>query len=63
MKEVLDSRRIKVINNQTSDMHDDVASINESLVDRERDEALDHIDQLRTRLNIIRDQIVNGDII
>lgn len=63
IKEPVDSRRIRVINTQTSELHDDVASLNESLVDKDRDESLDMIDSIRTRLNILKDQIVNGDII
>lgn len=63
MKEPLDSRRITVINVQTEDIHDEVASLNESLVDKERQEALELIDNIRTKLNILKDQIVNGDII
>ena len=62
-KESIDSRRIKVINSQTYDLHDDVASLNESLVDRERTESVDLIDSIRTKLNILKDQIVNGDIV
>lgn len=63
VKEAVDSRRIKVINSQTSDLHEDVASLNESLVDREREESIELIDSIRTKLNILKDQIVNGDIL
>lgn len=63
VKEPVDSRRIKVINSQTYDLHDDVSSLNESLVDRERDGSIELIDNIRIKLNILKDQIINGDII
>lgn len=63
LREPLDSRRIRVINTQTSELHDDVASLNESLVDKSREESVILIDSIRTRLNILKDQIINGDII
>jgi len=63
IKEPLNSRRIKVINTQTSELHDDVANLNETLVDKDKEESVELIDSIRTRLNILKDQIVNGDII
>ena len=63
VKEPLNSRRIVVINTQTSDLHDDVANLNETLVDRSKEESVQLIDSIRTRLNLLKDQIVNGDII
>lgn len=63
MRELITSRRIQVINLQTSDIHDDVANLNEALVDKDRTESLEHIESIRTRLNILKEQITNGDII
>ncbi len=63
MKEPLTSRRLTVINLQTGDVHEDIASLNEALVDREMVESLELIDSIRTKLNLLKDQIVNGDII
>lgn len=63
IKELLNSRRIKVINTQTSELHDDVANLNETLVDKDKEESVALIDSIRTRLNLLKDQIVNGDII
>ena len=63
VKEPLNSRRIKVINTQTYELHDDVANLNEALVDKDKEESVDLIDSIRTRLNLLKDQIVNGDII
>jgi hypothetical protein len=63
IKEPLNSRRIKVINTQTYELHDDVANLNESLVDKDKEESVALIDSIRTRLNLLKDQIVNGDII
>lgn len=63
IKEPLNSRRIRVINTQTSELHDDVANLNETLVDRSKEESVELIDSIRTRLNLLKDQIVNGDII
>lgn len=63
MKEPITSRRIQVINSQTSDIHDYVANLNETLVDRERDASIDYIESIRARLNILKEQITNGDII
>ena len=63
MKEPITSRRIQVINIQTSDIHDDVANLNEALVDKEKGEAVDIIESIRTRLNILKEQLTNGDIV
>ena len=63
MKEPITSRRIQVINGQTSDIHDDVANLNEELVDKNRAESIELIESIRTRLNILKEQITNGDII
>ena len=62
-KESIDSRRIRVINSQTSDLHEGVSSLNESLVDRDRDESMELIDSIRIKLSILKQQIVNGDIV
>jgi hypothetical protein len=62
-RELIDSRRIRVINYQTSDIHADISALNEALVDREARESLSLIDSIRSRLNILKDQIVNGDIV
>lgn len=63
MKELITSKRIQVINDQTSDLHDDVANLNESLVDKEAEESLNFIESIRTKLIILKGQIVDGDII
>jgi hypothetical protein len=63
VRESLNSKRLQVINHQTGDIHEDTASLNESLVDRDRDESINLIDSLRIKLNILKDQINNGDII
>jgi hypothetical protein len=62
-KETVNSRRIRIINYQTEDIHMDVSNLNESLVDKDRVECLERIESIRTRLNILKEQIVNGDII
>ena len=62
-KETINSRRIRIINYQTEDIHTDVSSLNESLVDRDRVDCLSLIESIRTRLNILKEQIVHGDII
>jgi len=63
MREELSSKRIQVINFQTGDIHEDTASLNESLVDKDAKESLKLISSLRTKLNLLKDQIINGDII
>lgn len=62
-REPLDSQRLKVINFQTGELHEGVASLNESLVDKDREDCVGLIESIRTKLNILKDQIVNGDII
>ncbi len=63
VKGPLSSRRIKVINTQTYELHDDVANLNESLVDKDKEGSVELIDSIRTRLNLLKGQIINGDII
>jgi len=62
-KETVKSRRIRIINYQTEDIHMDISNLNESLVDKDRVECLELIESIRKRLNILKEQIVNGDII
>lgn len=62
-KESINSRRIRIINYQTTDIHIDVSDLNESLVDKDRVECLEIIDSIRTKLNILKEQIVNGEIV
>lgn len=61
-KESLDSRRIRVINHQTSDIHSEVASLNEALVDREPTESLELIESIKTKLNILKRQVSSGEL-
>lgn len=63
MTEELTSRRLQVINHQIEDIHDDVANLGEEIVDREKEIAVRYIESIRTRLNILKEQITNGDII
>ena len=63
VKEELTSKRIQVINHRTSEIHSLTSDLNESLVDRERAEALNQIDSIRNHLNMLKDEIVNGDIL
>ena len=62
-KESLNSKRIQVINHRTEEIHSLTADLNEELVDRNRTEALNQIDSIRNQLNMLKDEIVNGDII
>lgn len=62
-KESITSKRIQIINHRTSEIHNLVSDLNEHLVDRERAESLQHIDSIRSQLNMLKDEIVNGDII
>tara|TARA_R110000772_G_scaffold50518_3_gene116122 strand:+ start:12632 stop:12826 length:195 start_codon:yes stop_codon:yes gene_type:complete len=62
-EETVNSRRIRIINYQTSDIHTDISNLNESLVDKDRVDCLELIEMIRTRLNILKEQIVNGEII
>lgn len=62
-RESLFSKRIQVINHRTHEMHNLVANLNEHLVDRDMAESLQHIDSIRGQLNMLKDEIVNGDIV
>jgi len=62
-KETISSRRIRIINYQTLDIHNDVSNLNESLVDKDRVECLVLIESIRTKLNLLKEQIVNDEII
>tara|TARA_R110002167_G_scaffold331706_1_gene538413 strand:- start:61195 stop:61386 length:192 start_codon:yes stop_codon:yes gene_type:complete len=63
MIEPLSSKRLQVINDQMSDIYADVDSLSEALVDKEPIEALDLISSIRIKLNILKSQITNGDIV
>jgi len=61
--EPLSSKRIRVINIQIKELHSDVSDLSESLIDREPKEALEYIENLKNKLDLLKDQIVNGSIL
>jgi hypothetical protein len=62
-RESLDSRRLKVINSQIKDIQDDVADLSDSLVDRNRELCIQFIEDVRSKLNMLKEQLVHGDIV
>jgi hypothetical protein len=62
-RESLDSRRLKVINSQIKDIQDDVADLSDSLVDRDRELCIQFIEDVRSKLNMLKEQLVHGDIV
>lgn len=62
-RESLDSRRLKVINSQINDIQDDVADLSDSLVDRDRESCIQFIEDVRSKLNMLKEQLVHGDIV
>jgi len=63
MKEKPNSRRLRVINSQIKDLHNDVANLSEALVDREPEDCIAFIDSIRIKLNILKEQILKSEII
>lgn len=63
MKEPLNSKRLRVINVQIKDIHVEVTSLSDSLIDREHKESLEYIENIKTKLNLLKDQVVNGNIV
>jgi len=62
-REPLDSRRLKVINSQINDIQDDVADLSDSLVDRDKESCIQFIEDVRSKLNMLKEQLVHGDIV
>ncbi len=62
-RESLESRRLKVINHQVNDIQSDVADLSDSLVDRDRESCIQFIEDVRSKLNMLKEQLVHGDII
>lgn len=63
MKEPLNSKRLRVINTQIKDLHLEVINLSDSLIDREHKESLEHIENIKIKLNLLKDQVVNGNIV
>ena len=63
MKEPLNSKRLGVINSQIKDIHLEVTNLSDSLIDREHKESLDYIENIKKKLNLLKDQVVNGNIV
>ena len=63
IRESLDSRRLKIINEQTNDIHSEVANLNESLVERDFADCLKFINSIRGKINLLNKQIKDGSII
>lgn len=61
-REPLTSRRLRVINFSMDEIYDDVGELSESLVDKQSHEALVAIEKLRSKLTLLKEQIINGDI-
>lgn len=47
----------------TSELHDDVANIYESIIDKEDEEAFKMIDELRRKLKALKDNLIKKDSI
>lgn len=63
MKEPLNSKRLRVINSQIKDIHSEVTNLSDSLIDREHKESLEYIENIKSKLNLLKDQVINGNII
>lgn len=63
IRESLDSRRLKVINSQINDIQDEVADLSDALVDREKQLSVQCIEDIRSKLNMLKEQLVNGNIV
>lgn len=63
MKEGLSSKRVKVIDSQTQDLHNEVSALYENLMDGEYKGSLDSVERIRIMINLIKNQIINGHII
>ena len=63
MKEPLNSKRLRVINIQIKDLHLEVTNLSDSLIDREQKESLEYIENIKIKLNLLKDQVVNGNIV
>ncbi len=63
VRESLDSRRLKVINSQINDIQDEVADLSDALVDREKQLSVQCIEDIRSKLNMLKEQLVNGNIV
>ena len=63
MKKSLFGRRVQVISSQTEDMHNEISTLYENLIDGEYRGSLDSVERIRIMLNLIKNQIIEGDII
>ena len=63
VRESLDSRRLKVINSKINDIQDEVADLSDALVDREKQLSVQCIEDIRSKLNMLKEQLVNGNIV
>lgn len=63
MKEPLNSKRLRVINSQIKDIHLEVTNLSDSLIDREHKESLEYIENIKSKLNLLKDQVVKGNIV
>jgi hypothetical protein len=63
MKEPLTSMRLKVINSQIRGLNTEITSLSDSLVDKEFKESLEYIENIKLKLKLLKDQVINGNII
>lgn len=63
MKEELSSPRVLDVSFKTTELHIEVDNLYEALMDRERAECLTCIDLMKDKLNQIKRDVTNGEII
>ena len=61
-KEPLNSKRIQVINYAIKDIYSDVSNLSENLIDTDTIESMRIIEELKSKLNSLKDQVTNGHI-
>jgi len=62
-REDVNSRRVRIINHVISEINTDVTDMHERLIDKEKIESLECIESIRGKLNLLKDEILNDDIV
>jgi len=62
-REPLNSKRLRIINKTTSELHDDVDGLYENLVEGDFELSMAKIEDLKSKLKLVSDMVKEGHIL
>lgn len=62
-KESLESKRLKIINKNTTELHEDVDNLYENLVDGDFEKSIQNLEDLKGKIKLIEAMVKEGHVL